>query len=344
MYSYLFFGIALLGIFSIIENLKGAQKISLFKVGVIVFLLFLTLSNSLDFLFEIGYKYDSAKSIIRTLGFLSFSNFLFLVASRKVPKVILIVEACIIVYNVLIIYNGIQSASIHDGVIINELSIFNKLNFVILFTFTLSSIFYNLFFIFKHTNENNLYQIKIKRWAFLLLVILMTLLFFMFSVVLIYYKVRIPFDTRFVFIIVRLVAILFILLRPKFLDDSGFILKFDSIRPPNSSLTISSFDFLFYNNHYFLNTEANLDDFALKLNHSKSEVVEFIKKRTGDSFNELLNINRVNYFKELIKSKKHEFFTIEALSEIAGFNNRQSMYNAFKKHQGCTPTEYINNL
>ena len=111
-----------------------------------------------------------------------------------------------------------------------------------------------------------------------------------------------------------------------------------------NSLSLSNFEFLFYGNQYFLHSEANLDDFSLKLNHSKTEVSNFIKTQMGDSFIELLNKNRINYFKELLKSKHHETFTIEALSQMSGFNNRQSMYNSFKKYEGCSPSDYINYL
>ena len=87
-----------------------------------------------------------------------------------------------------------------------------------------------------------------------------------------------------------------------------------------------------------------MDNFALMLNHTKAEVSDFIKKQTNDSFIELINKNRITYLKELLKSKQHESFTIEALSEMSGFNNRQSMYNSFKKFEGCSPSEYINCL
>jgi len=59
---------------------------------------------------------------------------------------------------------------------------------------------------------------------------------------------------------------------------------------------------------------------------------------------ELINKNRIEYLKELLKAKKYESFTIEALSEMSGFNNRRSMYNAFNKHVGVTPTDFIQSL
>jgi AraC-like DNA-binding protein len=151
-------------------------------------------------------------------------------------------------------------------------------------------------------------------------------------------------DTRSIIITYRFILILFILFRPKFIDDAGFTFKINHIRKPIGQVSLHNFEFLFYSNQYFLQPDANLENFALRLNYTKSEVSEFIKKQTSDSFTELVNKNRINYFKEMLKSKQHESFTIEALSEMSGFNNRQSMYNAFKKYEGCSPSEYINNL
>jgi YesN/AraC family two-component response regulator len=90
-----------------------------------------------------------------------------------------------------------------------------------------------------------------------------------------------------------------------------------------------------------LKQDASLEDFALKLNHTKEAVADFLKIQNEQNFNDLLNKNRVDYFKELLKSKQHLSFTIEALSEMSGFNNRRTMYNAFNKYVGMTPSEFI---
>jgi YesN/AraC family two-component response regulator len=137
--------------------------------------------------------------------------------------------------------------------------------------------------------------------------------------------------------------ILFIFFRPKFIDEYSFSFVHKN-KLIKQKIAAENFDFLFYGNHYYLNSDANLDDFSLKLNHNKLEVLAFLKTNTNDSFTGLLNLNRIKYFKELLKSNKQELFTIEALSEMAGFNNRQSMYNAFKKLEGCSPSDYINML
>jgi YesN/AraC family two-component response regulator len=138
--------------------------------------------------------------------------------------------------------------------------------------------------------------------------------------------------------------IFFIIIRPKFLDDDKFARPFDQILAKNSGLSFQNFEFLFYANHYYLTQDASLEDLALKLNVSKNELADFLKKQVEENFTDLLNKNRIEYLKELLKAKKHESFTIEALSEMAGFNNRRSMYNAFNKHVGVTPTEFIQSL
>ena len=119
------------------------------------------------------------------------------------------------------------------------------------------------------------------------------------------------------------------------------MVNYENVRLHNDQISIKQFDFLFYSSHYYLNQEASIEDFALKLNHTKEEVIDFLKTQNEQNFNELININRIEYFKELLKSKQHESFTIEALSEMSGFSNRRTMYNAFNKYVGMTPSEFI---
>jgi YesN/AraC family two-component response regulator len=87
-----------------------------------------------------------------------------------------------------------------------------------------------------------------------------------------------------------------------------------------------------------------MEDLALKLNVTKNELSIFLRDKIDENFTDLLNKNNVEYLMELLKTRKHESFTIEALSEMSGFNNRRTMYNAFNKHVGITPTEFLQSL
>ena len=141
--------------------------------------------------------------------------------------------------------------------------------------------------------------------------------------------------------IIRIIFLLFVLFRPKFLDDDKYAIPFNKLITRNKEFTYHNFEFVFYSHYYYLRQDANLDDLALMLNTSKNELSNFLNNEMKQNFTELLNKNRVIYFENLLLDKKFESFTIEALSEMSGFNNRRTMYNAFKKHIGITPSEYL---
>ena len=346
MYACLFFGLALLGVFSIIENIKSGQKLTFFKWHIIAILSLLTLTSLIDFFYEFGYDYKVFQSFIRELGIFTFTNLFFLIAINRIPKFLLFLEAFVLVVYFYLGLKGVQLASIYKGHITIEVTTLNKVTFFFNTIFTLITVTYNLVFIFRNTNSKNLYQAKIRVWVILLIAIVIATLALIGFPTLVYYKqISSPLiDTRIAYTGIRFILIIFILIRPKFLDEAGYTSNLYLNKPAEGALTFTNFEFLFFGNMYYLNVNANIEDFSLKLNKAKSEVEFFIRSHFKESFNELLNKNRVNYFKELLKSNKNESFTIEALSEMSGFGNRQSMYNAFKKYEGCTPSEYIDNL
>lgn len=346
MYSYIFFGLMMVGIFSIIENLKNGHGFSNIKIYIILFLSFITINSFLDFLSEFGYDFKLLKSIIGLSALISFINLFYFIANRKIPKAVILFE-CVMYISFIITYIfGYYSTSTIGGNFVNNIGLIDKIKFFIKAAFLWISMAYNIFIIYKNTDNNNLYQVKIKNWSIFIIILFCIAITIQIAVILMYYKkVTIPtFDSRAIISLVRFVLLLFVLFRPKFLNESGYIVKINKIIATKSYLSVSNFELLFYANSYFLNANANLEDFALKLNKTKGEVIAFIKDQFNDSFSEILNKNRVTYFKELLNSKQYESFTIEALSEMSGFSNRQAMYVAFKKYEGCTPSEYIVNL
>ena len=132
MYSYLFFGLSLLGVFSIFENLKGGQKLSFFKINIIYFLILITIASAFDFLFELGYDYYTVRSIIRLFGFFAFINLFYLVAMHKIPKIVIYFESLMFVFYIIALFNGFQFISIHNGKFTKEISLFYKVHFLII--------------------------------------------------------------------------------------------------------------------------------------------------------------------------------------------------------------------
>lgn len=63
----------------------------------------------------------------------------------------------------------------------------------------------------------------------------------------------------------------------------------------------------------------------------------------NQNFNEFVNTYRIRYVIDLLKKGVLKEYTLSAISSKAGFSNKTSFIDAFKKSQNCTPTQYIFN-
>jgi AraC-like DNA-binding protein len=300
----------------------------------------------LDFLNFSGHPIPYYKEISRIIGAVLVLNMLFLIVLKKVPKFIIFVEAFHVVFFIVEICMGFQFPEIIAQNIVFNLTIAHNIFFAISAFIVLSSFVYLAIQLYKKRDNQNLYDAKVNHWVSWLLYSLLALSVFQGAIVILNTLHIISFyiDSIISLFYVRVALLFFILFRPRFLDDDSIALSFNDLFLNKSAISFEDFEFLFYKNHYYLNIEANLDDFALKLNHSKEDVLQFVTAQLDQSFAELLNQNRVEYLKQLLRSKKYESFTIEALSEMSGFGSRRSMYNYFNKYVGMTPSEFINTI
>jgi AraC-like DNA-binding protein len=347
MYSNLAFAITLLGIFSIFELLKGNQKVSLIKYHFLARLILLTAGSFFDYLELAGYEIPYYREIFKVITAVLFVNMLFLIVVKKLPKLVIGVEIFFTLYFILQFANGFHLPNINNGVLQNKPSLSQIILIGTYIFLAISAAIYNGFLLFRNKIfTTNLYESKIKRWVLSYIIGLLVLFLINISLLISLSKQTYVLynDTMINSFIHRFLFILFILFRPKFLDDDKYSSSFNQVLSSSKGLSFKDFEFLFYSNHYYLQPEANIDDLALKLNATKNELIIFLRDKIEENFNELLNKNRVEYLKELLNAKKYESFTIEALSEMAGFNNRRTMYNAFNKHVGQTPTEFIQSL
>jgi AraC-like DNA-binding protein len=345
MYATIAFAITLLGIFSIFEILKGNQKLSLLKYYILARLIIVTVGSGLDYLGFNGYELPYYKEVFKILALLLTVNLFFLIVQKRIPKLIAGVELFLILIFIVELIFGLENPIVKDGLLQNKPTFFHQV-FYGLYAFLGSvALFYNAYYLFS-SNNHNLYEIKIKKWVgfYILSNIILFAINMLFYISLKNGTLGAYDNTMITVFIHRFLFIFFILIRPKFLDDDKYARPFDQILAKNSGLSFQNFEFLFYSNHYYLKQDANTEDLALKLNVAKNALSDFLKNEFEENFTDLLNKNRVAYFIELLKAKKYESFTIEALSEMSGFNNRRTMYNAFNKYVGQTPTEFIQSL
>lgn len=350
MYSYIFFGLMMVCGFLIIESFKNFRIDSLLKNHFLCLLILQFIANYLSFSNEIGHSYSHFFTINKIIISIVIVNILIIIVDYKISIYIYLAEFVFILLYFIFVLNGFYFVEFKKGYLFP----LEQMQFQALLSFAQAGIFLflittYLFRIVKKTTENNLYYKKVRIWSLLfLLFLLFSIIPFIYAFYIYYFKginQIAVIDSRNALIIGRSLLLLFILLRPRFLNESGFSVEMTNyFNRSNNQVSDEKFNFLFFSNHYYLNTEGNLEDFSLKMNLSKSAINDFVYRKSNSSFVELLNQYRISYMKELLEARKYNEFTIEALSEMSGFSNRRTMYNAFKKSTGITPTEFIQRL
>ena len=343
MYSYLFFALALLGLFSILQIIREDKIITNFKVHILLFLIAITIVNTIDFTIEIGYNSLQIEPFFRILTTLTLMNIFILLGRNKISKIVFIIEIFIsILYLItILIYSDPTIIKKNDYLLYNKE--YRIIHLIIHITL-IGNIIYTLIKMYYNNDNVNLYQRSIKKWVSITFIFFLIVIGLLIIVgVSVVKKKQISYnDARLSLVLLRFCSILFVLFRPKHLNEIG-IHFYKGLFRRNKGYVLNNqdFSFVFYENYYYLKTDANLEDLALKLNHTVIDVNKFIYTLDEGNFNQLVNKYRVIYFTELLKNKKYESLTIEALSELSGFGSRKTMYNAFNKYHGMTPTEFI---
>jgi AraC-like DNA-binding protein len=111
----------------------------------------------------------------------------------------------------------------------------------------------------------------------------------------------------------------------------------------NKGKSISNFrkiEEIINSNQLFLDPDLSLHNVALAVKLSDRAVSQTIKENTASNFTDYINIKRIEYAKEILRSTtKSEKNVLEILYE-SGFNSKSVFNEQFKKHTGQSPTDY----
>ena len=91
----------------------------------------------------------------------------------------------------------------------------------------------------------------------------------------------------------------------------------------------------------YLHHDITIKEVADKLKTQPYILSAFFTRTYQMHFNGLINKYRIDYIKKGLADNKWSTLTLEAIGEKAGFNNRTTFFNAFKKFTGMTPTQFI---
>lgn len=104
---------------------------------------------------------------------------------------------------------------------------------------------------------------------------------------------------------------------------------------------LEQINILLDNKNFLRQTDLTISEFSSQLGRPINLVSKTINLSFNQKFNDVINEKRIAYSQVLLKGQSN--FTIEGVAYEVGFNSRATFYRAFKKHAGCTPSEFINN-
>lgn len=94
----------------------------------------------------------------------------------------------------------------------------------------------------------------------------------------------------------------------------------------------------------YLDPEISLGSLAEGMGIGVHKLSLSINTKSGNNFFNFINSFRVEEAKRLLAETEEKSYSVEDVAYLSGFNSRASFYNAFKRHQKQTPTEYISQL
>ena len=97
---------------------------------------------------------------------------------------------------------------------------------------------------------------------------------------------------------------------------------------------------LFETEKIYLEPQLKIGEVAEMLNVSTHNISQTINLKTHQSFYDLVNGYRVNYFKNLLSDPENRKYTILALGFESGFNSKATLNRIFRQSQGVSPKEF----
>ena len=100
----------------------------------------------------------------------------------------------------------------------------------------------------------------------------------------------------------------------------------------------------FHTHEPFKNKQLQVADVAESMDIATRRVGEILKKCEDKSFSEFVNTYRVGAVIKMMENPDNQHITIEAISQMCGFNSKSVFNVAFKKETGKTPSTFLESI
>lgn len=95
-------------------------------------------------------------------------------------------------------------------------------------------------------------------------------------------------------------------------------------------------------NKLYLEPAVSLEMLSEKTEIPKHKISHILKSHFQKGFYHLIGEYRVKHAMQLLSKDHH--ISMDGLSEVCGFNSKTTFYKYFKRINGCTPTQFVQNL
>jgi AraC-like DNA-binding protein len=208
---------------------------------------------------------------------------------------------------------------------------------------TIIAVFTNLFFkIQKNKNESNIYASELRKWTLMVLVLNYITFGLSFSRNFILLKPA----AEFLIPIFHFFAILLILFRPKFLNNTTLEVSLSNLFTKKRDILIDEELFInvFFSQVYYLKKDASADDLSTSLQVTTAQLSNYLYSKYNLTYTDMVNKHRVKYFTEFVQTSKYQNQTIDTLAQMSGFTSRHHLYSSFKRFHGGTPSDFIRSV
>lgn len=94
----------------------------------------------------------------------------------------------------------------------------------------------------------------------------------------------------------------------------------------------------------YLESRLTLPQLANRMNLNHNYLSQVINEKTDQKFQDFINSYRIKEFKERLRQKDSNQFTLLGNALACGFNSKSSFNAVFKKMEGMTPSEYLKEI
>ena len=112
------------------------------------------------------------------------------------------------------------------------------------------------------------------------------------------------------------------------------------VRDEADAKLLAELRMLFEEKEIYLDRKLSIQSLAKMAGTTKARMSRFINEVFGCNFPTFLNNYRVTKAVALFSDPANAIYTVEAIGENCGFNNRQAFHSSFKKRIGMPPSKF----